>query len=180
MTGHPGHGPVRGTPDTAVSPDPPENHKGTTASERARGARGTDPDTLNGAAEVGEFFERLSGMDSRWRLTTGQRRRLCPAVADALAAGWTPGTLAEVTGANTARIRNPAAVLAARLSLAELPSPPVPRLPSWCGECDQATRMLDWDGDAPRPCPRCKGPLAAVTAPLGLTADMTGVGPPGR
>jgi hypothetical protein len=44
-------------------------------------------------------------------------------------------------------------VLAARLSPAELPAPPArPARPPWCGECDQATRMLGFDGDAPRPC----------------------------
>jgi Helix-turn-helix domain len=37
--------------------------------------------------------------------------------------------------------------------------------PPWCGECDQVTRMLDYHGDAPRPCPRCKAqrPAASVS-----------------
>jgi hypothetical protein len=34
-----------------------------------------------------------------------------------------------------------------------------PLLPPWCGECDEETRMLGWDGDEPGPCPRCK-PIA--------------------
>jgi hypothetical protein len=27
---------------------------------------------------------------------------------------------------------------------------------AWCGKCDERTRMLDFDGDSPRPCPSCK------------------------
>jgi len=81
----------------------------------------------------------------------------------ALAAGWTPHGLAAFTGANTAGVRNPYAVLAAGLSPGELPPPhgqQRPTRPPWCGECDQAARMLGFDGDSPSPCPRCK-PLAA-------------------
>ncbi len=106
------------------------------------------------------FFGRLAAVNSRWQLTAGQRRRLAPAVAGALAAGWTPGPLAETAGSNAAGIRNPAAVLAGRLSPAELPPLPAPRRPSWCGECDPATRMLDFDSDGPGRCPRCKPPPA--------------------
>ena len=78
-------------------------------------------------------------------------------MATALTSGWTPQTLAGFTGGNITGVRNPYAVLAARLSPAELPAPPArPARPPWCGECDQATRMLGFDGDTPRPCPRCK------------------------
>jgi len=131
------------------------NHQGTAAS-RAREARAGDRSAADGEAEAAEFFDRLIGMSPRWLLTTGQRGRLAPAVAAALAGGWPPAALAEHVGANTAGIRNHGAVLAARLSPAELPPPPARRRPPWCGECDQVTRMLDFDGDAPRPCPRCK------------------------
>ncbi len=31
----------------------------------------------------------------------------------------------------------------------------------WCGQCDEVTRMLGFDGDAPRPCLRCKPWVAA-------------------
>jgi len=81
----------------------------------------------------------------------------------ALAVGWAPhGLAAAFTGANAAGVRNPYAVLAARLSPGELPPPQGqrPTRPPWCGECDQATRMLRFDGDSPSPCLRCK-PLAA-------------------
>jgi len=44
--------------------------------------------------------------------------------AAALGAGWDPAALAAFVGANTAGVRSPAAVLAARLSPAELPAPP--------------------------------------------------------
>jgi hypothetical protein len=63
-------------------------------------------------------------------------------------------------------VRNPYAVLAVRLAPAELPPPYAqgPSRPPWCGECDQATRMLGFDGDAPRPCRRCKPSAAASHA----------------
>jgi hypothetical protein len=129
---------------------------------RARGpARRADP----GAAGVGEpMSEFFVALGDSWRLTAAQRARLTPAVTAALTAGWTPGALAAFAGANTDGVRNPYAVLAARLSGAELPPPPArsPR-PAWCGECDQGTRMLDFDGDAPRPCPRCKPPSPPAT-----------------
>jgi len=68
------------------------------------------------------------------------------------------------TVANTAGVRNPNAVLAARLGPAEL-SPPAarPTRPPWCGDCDQVTRMLDYHSDAPRPCLRCKSTAARDT-----------------
>ena len=116
-------------------------------------------EAAGGGGAIGEFFAAL-GPD--WRVTTAQRARLAPAVRAALAAGWTPQALAAVTGANIAGVRNPYAVLTARLSAAELPLPIAepPARPPCCAECDQITRMLGFDGDAPRPCPRCK-PAAA-------------------
>src|SRR5689334_22705012 len=46
---------------------------------------------------------------------------------------------------------------------AELPSAQRrrPAQPPWCGEYDQATRMLGFDSDTPHPCPRCKPSAAA-------------------
>jgi hypothetical protein len=109
---------------------------------------------LAAAGWSGEFF---AALDCDWRLAAAQRARLAPAVATALTSGWTPQRLAGFTGGNITGVRNSYAVLAARLSPAELPAPPArPARPPWCGECDQATRMLGFDGDAPRPCPRCK------------------------
>jgi hypothetical protein len=127
-----------------------------------RGAAGAAG--ASGGGPVGEFFGALG---PGWQLTAAQRARLVPAVAVALAAGWTPRALAAFTGANTGGMRNPYAVLAARLSPAELPPPRTERRPRppWCGECDQATRMLGFDSDAPRPCPRCKP--GAVTRSTG-------------
>ena len=115
------------------------------------------------AAGAGEFFAALG---PQWPLTLGQRDRLTPAVAAALAAGWPPQDLASFVGANSAGVRNPYAVLASRLSPGELPASPAAAtsasLPPWCGVCDQGTRMLGWDGDTPRPCPCCK-PLSGET-----------------
>ena len=70
------------------------------------------------------------------------------------------------TGGNITGVRNPYMVLAARLSPAELPAPPArPARPPWCGECDQATRMLGYDGDAPRPFPAASRP-PSTAAPV--------------
>jgi hypothetical protein len=71
-----------------------------------------------GGGPIGEFFTAL-GPD--WRLTAAQRARLATVVAAALSAGWTPQKLADITGANTNGVRNPYAVLSARLAPAELP-----------------------------------------------------------
>jgi hypothetical protein len=116
-----------------------------------------------GDGPIGEFFTALS---PDWRLTAVQRTRLAAAVTAALNAGWTPRALAAVTGANTGGVRNPYAVLAARLAPAELPLPHAqrPSRPPWCGQCDERTRMLGFDGDAPRPCPRCKPAATASRA----------------
>jgi hypothetical protein len=127
-----------------------------------RPARKAPPAAAAGDGEpAGEFF---AALDRDWQLTADQRARLAPAVTAALNAGWTPQALAGFTGANTGGVRNPYAVLAARLAPAELPPPYLrrPSRPPWCGECDQATRMLGYHGDAPRPCPRCK-PSAATS-----------------
>ena len=116
-----------------------------------------------GGRPIGEFFTAL-GPD--WRLTAAQRARLAAAVTAALTAGWTPRALAAITGANTSGVRNPYAVLAARLTPAELPLPHTqrPSRPPWCHQCDERTRMLGFDGDAPRPCPRCKPAATASRA----------------
>jgi hypothetical protein len=111
-------------------------------------------DAAGGGGPISEFFAAL-GAD--WRLTEAQRVKLAPGVKAALDMGWTPRTLASATGTNTTGVRNPYAVLAVRLSRTELPAPSARSTrPPWCGECDQVTRMLDYHGDAPRPCPRCK------------------------
>jgi len=116
-----------------------------------------------GGGPAGAFF---AALDDAWILTPQQRVRLAPAVRAALSSGWTPAALAAFTGANTGGVRNRFAVLTARLSPAELPPPPGwrPARPPWCGECDQVTRMLGFDGDAPRLCPRCKPAAAASRA----------------
>ena len=162
--------PRRGTPDIAASPDPPENHKGTAATP-AREVPAAGPRVGCGGAEVGEFFEQLAARSQLWLLTVGQRKRLAPSVTAALATGWNPDGLASFAGANSAGIRNPVAVLAARLAPAKLPRPPASRRTPRCGECDERTRMLDFDGDSPSSCPRCK----ARWARLATSADQTPV-----
>jgi hypothetical protein len=120
------------------------------------------PAAMAGKSETGggvEFFGRLG---PSWPLTDSQRRRLVPKVAATLAAGWDPQALAAFVGANTAGVRSPAAVLAARLSPAELPARPGeamnPPRPPWCGaaDCDERTRRLQFaDGADGGRCVRC-------------------------
>jgi len=101
-----------------VAPEPYKEPSG----EPAAAAREA-PDVAGaagGEGPAGEFFTVL-GRD--WRLTVAQRARLAPAVTAALDAGWTPQALAAFAGANTSGVRNPYAVLAARLAPAELPPP---------------------------------------------------------
>jgi len=87
-------------------------------------------------------------------------RRATTAVQAAFGAGWTPRELALYWGEHHG-CAVPMRGAGRRLSSAELPvlsARPAPQ--SWCGECDQITRMLDHHGDAPRPCPKCKAPRA--------------------
>ena len=132
------------------NPEPP-------AAARPRETRAVtaSPCVPSDGGGAGEFFAALG---PQWPLTAAQRARLTPDVTAALTAGWTPAGLAACTGSNTTGIRNLYAVLARRLTPTELPAPPTrrPRRPPWCGQCDQATRMLGFDTDYPRPCPRCK------------------------
>ena len=146
----------------AVAPEPPKepSMEPSAAPAQARQVPAT-AGTAGGGQAVDEFFAVL---DDGWRLTAEPRARLAPAVQAALDAGWLPQALAAFTGGNTIGVRNPYAVLAARLSPAELPPQQRqrPARPPWCGQCDEVTRMLGFDGDAPRPCPRCK-PWAAAS-----------------
>jgi hypothetical protein len=55
--------------------------------------------------------------------------------------------------------------------------------PPWCGACDEVTRMLGYDGDAPGPCPRCRPPATrrspdASAADRCITASATCRQPP--
>ena len=145
----------------AVAPEPSGNHPWNRPPPPRTRQVPTTAGIAGGGQAVDEFFAVL---DDGWRLTADQRARLAPAAQAALHAGWSPQALAAFTGANTAGVRNPYAVLAARLSPAELP-PPQPQRPArppWCGQCDEVTRMLGFDSDAPRPCPHCK-PWAAAS-----------------
>lgn len=138
----------------AVAPEPSEE-----PSNEPSGAMGGDDHPAGGPTEPGggaaEFFAALG---EEWRLTASQRARLSPIVAAAVNTGWDPQALAVWTSANTDGIRNPYAVLAARLSPTELPRPAAhrsDRLP-WCGECDERTRLVGFYSDAPRPCASCR------------------------
>jgi hypothetical protein len=158
--------PVAPEPSREPSPEPPA---ATAPVCEAAPASGMAAD----GEPVGEFFAALG---SRWPLTPTQRLKLTPAITAALDRGWTPRALAAFTRANASGVHSPYAVLAARLSPAELPLPPKRSArPPWCGQCDQTTRMLDFHGDAPRPCPHCKPPACTqqkAAAQTALTASI--------
>jgi Helix-turn-helix domain len=160
----------------AIAPEPSlePSREPSAAPARAREtARPVENPERAAAKGVGEFFTALG---PTWPLTARQQARLAPAVAAALAAGWEPRTLAGFAGGNTSGVRSPYAVLAARLSAAELPAPPLAALrrPPWCGEsrCDPVTRFLLDERGYPGtiggravPCPRCGAPAARQRAP---------------
>ena len=159
----------------AIAPEPSIEPSTEPPAAAPADTRGTEPLAENrpGGGAPGEFF---SALGPGWLLTARQRARLVPAVSDAVAAGWDPVALAAFVGANCAGVRNPYAILAARLSPGELPAPRtlVPRRKPWCGHCDPDTRFLLDDrglpADHPRRCPRC-GPASARKA-VALDADV--------
>jgi hypothetical protein len=163
----------------AVAPEPSFEPSREPSAARAgtRDGRGPVDNRRGPGGGAGEFFTRLG---PGWPLTSQQRRRLAPMASAALEAGWDPAALAAFAGANTAGVRSPYAVLAARLSSAELPAPPGRRRPRppWCGQCDERTRLRQHADGAGRPgrCRRCH-PLAAGSAPDTGSTLKTGRSP---
>jgi hypothetical protein len=104
----------------AVAPKPYKEPSQEPAAQ-APALEGSPAAGAGGGGLVCEFF---AALDCDWRLTAAQRARLAPAVATALTSGWTPQRLAGFTGGNITGVRSPYAVLAARLSPAELPAAP--------------------------------------------------------
>ncbi len=149
------------SPGTAIAPEPfKEPSRKPSAATAWAQAREADARSTISGDQFSEFF---AGLADGWHLTASQRGRLVTALRSAVASGWTPEALAAFVGANTDGVRNPYAVLAARLSPAELPPPPEPRpmrLP-WCGRCDERTRRReDADGADAGRCRTCH-PIAA-------------------
>ena len=169
----------------AVAPEPSLEPSREPSAAPVRG-RGALP-AAGGFASGGRAVEFFAALGPAWPLTAAQQSRLAPAVLAALADGWTPQELAGFTGTNSGGVRNPYAVLAARLSPAELPSPSgtqLVRRPPWCGQCDERTRRCEdaQGADAGR-CSVCHpladAALAAGTA--GAAVDdpgLTGAGCP--
>lgn len=94
-------------------PPPPEREEQQSQENQAAG----------GDLRLGEFFD---GLGPAWPLSPTQRERLAPAARRALSRGWEPEALAAHVGANTDGVRNPYAVLSARLRPTELPEPSRP------------------------------------------------------
>jgi hypothetical protein len=181
----PGRG-VVAAPEPSIEPsrEPPA----APACARKRPGPVENPDRA-AAEQTAGFYAALG---PQWPLTGRQRNRLAPAVAAAIAAGWEPRALAGFVGANTNGVRSPYAVLAARLSPAELPVPPTARhrRSPWCGDpsCDPATRFLLDENGYPGtidgravPCPRCGSPAArqrtSASMPGGRQASALRTGP---
>jgi hypothetical protein len=149
-------------PELSIEPsrEPPA------ASVRARETgRPAVENPAGGGGAIEEFFTALG---EGWPLSPAHRDRLAVAVGTALGLGWQPGDLAAYVGANTAGVRSPYAVLAARLAPGELPGPPRPaprRLP-WCGRCDPGTRLLLDENGYPdtKRCPDCGRAAGAFPA----------------
>ena len=159
----------------AVAPEPSKEPSVEPSAAPAR-VREAPAVGWQGGGPIGVFF---AALEDAWMLTSAQRARLVPAVEAALSSGWSPAELAAFTGANVSGVRNPFAVLAARLSPAELPARPQPSppWPPWCGECDERTRRRE-DGtgaDAGR-CPACH-PLAGKGEPTEPAPRSAASGP---
>jgi len=105
--------------------------------EPSAAARGCEalPAAADGAVSSGQAGEFFDALGAAWRLTTAQRARLTPAVLAALDEAGHRMAWPGITEANINSIRNPYAVLAARLSTAELPPLPCqrPPRPPWRG-----------------------------------------------
>ncbi|MPY99978.1 MAG: hypothetical protein GEU97_18710 [Actinophytocola sp.] len=151
----------RGTPDTAMTPEPSSNgprtlHPAPDATVEPRSPAGSDTDGGGGGFDTAAM-EVLAGLGPDWPLTHGQRRRLTPMIATALDAGWRRHALIEHLAANPDGVKSPAAVLAARLH--DLPRPfgasGGTERPDWCGNCDQTTRHRERDDGRVERCPAC-------------------------
>lgn len=118
-----------------------------------------DPGSAGGGGDPDErAVDLLVDLGPRWAVTSGQRQRLVPMVAAALANGWTRDALVAYLAVNADGVRSAFAVLTTRLG--DLPAAkPVPLgPPPWCGHCDgpePAQRFVPTpDGKLAR-CPRC-------------------------
>lgn len=119
----------------------------------------------------------LESLPTPWQISSSEARRLSPAIEEAFAAGWTSQTLLAHLSSRPEGVRNPAAVLASRLS--ELPTPPtfpIRRKTPWCGECeDPVSRTItvtQSDGtDAAEFCPRCSPQKLSVSTDNSTTGE---------
>ncbi|MQA87265.1 MAG: hypothetical protein GEV03_22215 [Streptosporangiales bacterium] len=138
-------------PEPPLEPPPPARTRDPVDNPSARSP------VEDGGGEAEEVFTALG---EAWPLSASQRARLTPAIGAALATGWRPRDLATHLDGNTTGVRNPYAVLRARL--ADLPDPPpvAPPRPPWCGHCHPDTRHIENRDGRPARCPACH-PLTA-------------------
>lgn len=119
----------------------------------------------------------LESLPTPWRISRREATRLSPAIEEAFAAGWTSQTLVAHLSSRPEGVRNPAAVLASRLS--ELPTPPtfsIRRKTPWCGECEdplsRTITVTQSDGtEAAEFCPRCSPQKLSVPTDMPTTGE---------
>lgn len=128
-------------------------------------AAGYDRDN-DGAAAPGTYERRLAIRTAFEGVIGKPSRPLRMAVVAALDAGWHASDLnkhlhraIDQQGGLT-KIGNVGGYCRTVLDNLDTPPERIER-PAWCGECDERTRLVDFDGDHPRRCPSCN-PLAAT------------------
>jgi len=98
--------------------------------------------------------------------SSAAHRRLAGLIAQRLQAGWTVEQLIECTASvGQVAVKDAPAFWASLVPL----TPPAPargrsRRPSWCGACDEATRLVEDDAGTPARCPTCHPSTAAALA----------------
>lgn len=111
--------------------------------------------------------EVLGGLpESLWPLSSRDRRRMVDLVGQRLRAGWSVEQLVEcAASAGAVEVRDRPAFYATHVPQTPPAGTRGPgRRPSWCGECDEGTRLVELDDNTAARCPRCHPQLAEALA----------------
>ena len=111
--------------------------------------------------------EVLGGLpESLWPLSSRDRRRMVDLVGQRLRAGWSVEQLVEcAASAGAAEVRDRPAFYATHVPQ----TPPAVtqgrgRRTTWCGECDETTRLVELDDGRAARCSRCHPSIEAALA----------------